>query len=247
MTPAEIEDDLRHAPARVSWSDVLPPLPTLARRLKVAIPCCGIDGCGHALSEMGVSADMTNVYDVIGGYTKVLEKHMREAGQNIIKLNLGPIHGDLTKVNADDLDVPVDILCSGPPCPPWSTTGKRHSRNDIRAKVFFQVLQWALWLIQYGGLIAVVLENVAGMTHAISGLAFEKDGARSPPPTKKMLPREIVVPPKMENQFPCLNPGGCPTMAPAPPPHLALPGKLLVDPMQARQRPLWECNVLQWD
>jgi len=68
-----------------------------------------------------------------------------------------PNLGDLTTVDWDQVE-PVDILCAGFPCQPFSTAGKREGANDERA--IFAYIADAIGVLRPG---IVVLENVAGL------------------------------------------------------------------------------------
>ena len=52
---------------------------------------------------------------------------------------------------------------SGPPCPPFSSIGKRLIEMDARASVFVTVAMWILHLVHHGNLTWWVLENVSGI------------------------------------------------------------------------------------
>ena len=56
MSPQEVQErvDARPIEGLPDWSSVMPMLGNLGRRLCVAAPCIGIDGCGRALSHLGV-------------------------------------------------------------------------------------------------------------------------------------------------------------------------------------------------
>ena len=68
-----------------------------------------------------------------------------------------PNLGDLTQIDWDQVD-PVDILCAGFPCQPFSHAGKREGENDDRA--IFAYIADAVSVLRPG---IVVLENVAGI------------------------------------------------------------------------------------
>ena len=159
-------------PACPDWSSLFPKPAELDRRLRIACPCVGIHGCGHALQSMATGADSVLVYDLQAGYKNYLLDHLQAGGMRLqdIVLNLGKKAGDLMKVPLSKLGW-ADFLVSGPPCPPWAGQGKRKGLEDKhkRGHVFMRVLQWALFLIKCGGLLACVLENVLGMTHAVQG------------------------------------------------------------------------------
>ena len=69
----------------------------------------------------------------------------------------------------DKLDSDMDILVSGPPCPPWAGNGNKQGLGDARAAVFIRVLEWAVLWIKSGCLIAAVLENVLGVLQNVGG------------------------------------------------------------------------------
>ena len=68
-----------------------------------------------------------------------------------------PNLGDLTTIDWDEVD-PVDILCAGFPCQPFSQAGKRKGENDERA--IFTYIAAAVSVLRPG---IVVLENVPGI------------------------------------------------------------------------------------
>ena len=152
-----------------SWRDYVQDLPKLRRPLRVVLPCVGIDGCTHALQEMGIDVEATNVYDLIDGYDELLRHHYEACSKVVPQLHLGPELGDITKVALTDLIVPADGICAGPPCPPWAGNGLRGSDEDPRARVFETVLTWTAQLIKSGGLLFAVLENVVGCNQKIKG------------------------------------------------------------------------------
>jgi DNA (cytosine-5)-methyltransferase 1 len=54
---------------------------------------------------------------------KVLKKHWPDV----------PIFDDITKLRGEDIEQPVDIICGGFPCQPYSQAGKRRGKEDDRA------------------------------------------------------------------------------------------------------------------
>ena len=59
---------------------------------------------------------------------------------------------------------PVDGLISGPPCPPWSTTGNRRGCSDERSLVWDKVCQIIVdQAACKRSLLFFMLENVRGM------------------------------------------------------------------------------------
>ena len=67
-----------------------------------------------------------------------------------------PNLGDLTVVNWADIE-PVDVLCAGYPCQPFSTAGQRKGLDDERA--IFEYIADAISVLRPRN---VLLENVAG-------------------------------------------------------------------------------------
>ena len=148
-------------------------LPPLGRPLRCAAPCIGIDGCGAAMQIMGLApCEMVNVYDLEEGYRQTLFNHLLELGMKSvnIRLNLGEQAGDLLRANLADLELPVDMLVCGPPCPPWAGQGNHHSCRDERAKVFMAIIEWIVFLASCGGLLCCVVENVTGMLCSYGGI-----------------------------------------------------------------------------
>jgi len=68
-----------------------------------------------------------------------------------------PNLGDLTTIDWDQVE-PVDIMCAGFPCQPFSPAGKREGANDERA--IFAYIADGISVLRPG---IVVLENVAGL------------------------------------------------------------------------------------
>ena len=159
-------------PSTTAWGQLVPPLPKLARPLRVAMPCVGIDGCGSALDSMGVDYIPCNVYDLDERYKKHLVGHFKN---NADGLFLGKKSGNLTNMALKDLKLPFDLLCSGPPCPPWAGNGNKKGLHDKRADVFVEVVKWTVRAIKNGGLLAVILENVLGVLQDVGGkMSFMK-------------------------------------------------------------------------
>jgi hypothetical protein len=130
---AEVEEEVNLTPPCPDWASyVTRVLPQLSRRLRIAIPCCGIDGCGFALQSIGWEADFVNIYDLEENYREHLMVHLEDMGMQIeaIILNLGKIAGDLLGKAMGTLQLPVDFLIAGPPCPPWAGQGKKKGAKD---------------------------------------------------------------------------------------------------------------------
>ena len=147
------------------WEELLPAVPPLGRKLRVALPCIGIDGCGTALRVLRVPHVANNVRDLESRYSQYLESHLDMDGS--CKPRLGP-SGDLLKHDLQDLERPVDVLIAGPPCPPWAGQGKKQGTADDRSWVYVQVLRFVVALIKCNDLLGVLLENVKGILQAVT-------------------------------------------------------------------------------
>ena len=104
-----------------------------------------------------------NVYDLFRDYKEILNIALRATS-----LQLGRKDGDVLAVPLGRLELPVDVIISGPPCPPWSSSGVRKGHVDPRADVFAQVLRWVIHFIKSGGLLIALLENVVGTMQKLS-------------------------------------------------------------------------------
>ena len=140
-------------------------IPDFPRKLRMACPCIGVNMAGRAFQDLGIDYELVNSYDVLPELQGALESS--EGGMDGI--NLGADAGDLLKVGLQDLDIPVDLLVAGPPCPPWASNGKKAPDSDSRTKVFCTVLKWVVFLIKHGGLLYALLENVTGILNKLNG------------------------------------------------------------------------------
>lgn len=120
------------------------------------MPCVGIDGAGEALKALSVKWQACNVYDLEARY----RDHLSSLG---CELHLGKVAGDVCQASLQDLERPVDLLVSGPPCPPWAGNGNHQGQSDCRAEVSVAVLRIVIALVKVGDLYAVCLENVKGI------------------------------------------------------------------------------------
>ena len=74
---AELAKQIELTPACPDWSSLFPKPAELDRRLRIACPCVGIHGCGHALQSMATGADSVLVYDLQAGYKNYLLDHLQ--------------------------------------------------------------------------------------------------------------------------------------------------------------------------
>jgi site-specific DNA-cytosine methylase len=121
---------------------------------------------------MSCPTDSCNIYDLESKYESVLLKELLSMGMEEvkIKLNLGRLVGNLLQVPLQHLDLPVDVLVCGPPCPPWAGQGNHKAMRDSRAQVFVTIILWIVYMAHCGGLLVAIVENVKGVLHSYNGL-----------------------------------------------------------------------------
>lgn len=153
------------ADPKLAWKTHLEHLALPKRRLRIALPCCGVSACCAAFAESAFEG--CNIFDLFNDY-EVLLRHMFPGKT----LHLGRIGGDLLLKSLESLELPIDGIIAGPPCPPWSGMGKRKGVHDVRADVFTRVLRWTIHFIRSGGLLFVILENVLGTMQNINGCPY---------------------------------------------------------------------------
>ena len=108
--------------------------------------CTGYGGLDMAV-EAHFGATLTWYSEVSKDCNQLLAHYWPEA----------PNLGDLTAIDWDQVE-PVDIMCAGFPCQPFSHAGKREGANDERA--IFAYIADGVSVLRPG---VVVLENVAGL------------------------------------------------------------------------------------
>ena len=120
-----VEEQIERCPPVSDFRPFFSKIPDLGRRLHVACPCIGIHACGWAVDAMQVPTNTNNAWDLEYAYHKALLQQLTDAGMIIcdINLHLGAIAGNLLHHQLKDLELPVDFLISGPPCPPWAGQG----------------------------------------------------------------------------------------------------------------------------
>lgn len=87
--------------------------------VRVALPCCGIDGGTRGLRHGGATTHVVAAWDTDASlFPALCHLHGREAMENF---HLGKIAGDILRLTKQDIVAlgPVDMLLAGPPCPPW--------------------------------------------------------------------------------------------------------------------------------
>ncbi len=144
----------------VPWAHLIPKLPELTRKLRIALSCVGLDFLSSGLQEIGWhGVDVAHAFDVDRELLPALVAlHGRDAD-----LHAGPDEGDILQVDITQWGR-VDFVVCGPPCPPWSTIGVRRASGDRREAVFRQVTR----IIEHQGRLGCygfVVEMVPGIDH----------------------------------------------------------------------------------
>ena len=114
--------------------------------LSVGSLCTGYGGLEMGLQAVYDDIDLRFVSDIDKDANTLLAHH----NPNVPNL------GDLTVIDWADIE-PVDVLCAGYPCQPFSTAGKRKGLEDERA--IFEYIADAISVLRPTN---VLLENVAG-------------------------------------------------------------------------------------
>ena len=148
------------------WAHLVPPFPALARRLRVALPCIGLDGMGNGLKEVRWDGiHISHAYDIDTDLIPaLLAVHGREVAA---KFCIGPVVGDLLRLDVSSLE-DVDIVISGPPCPPWSAIRLLGGQQDVRSRVFTRVSDVIIKQSRRVSLMCFIVEMVPGIAHETS-------------------------------------------------------------------------------
>ena len=152
------------------WLHLVGQLPKVtSRKVKLALPCIGLDALGWGLREAGwESYEVTYAYDIDESLTPALRQLH---GDQVSSFHLGP-DGDLLKVDVRTWSR-VDFVVTGPPCPPFSTIGPRLTdpREDPRERAFKKVTEC---LVHQGslGCWGFVLETVPGIEKQVAPIIW---------------------------------------------------------------------------
>jgi site-specific DNA-cytosine methylase len=138
----------------------------------VALPCIGLDGIGAGLKEVGWDGiEVVHAFDVD---TELIPALQALHGRRLVEgWNLGST-GDLLRVDLEAWQ-DVDLIISGPPCPPWSSIGQQKSRGDCRARVFERVTEAIKEQARRGVLLGFVIEMVVGISHCRQGVSYHEE------------------------------------------------------------------------
>lgn len=156
---------------RHEWAKHIPCLAELRRlpHLRIVHPCAGWDSPPHALHALRIPHTIVGLWEISPQAAKVLTR--THAGLDKSAMHLRQ-DGDVLAVKMSDLPL-ADLLICGPPCPPWSSIGRRRSWRDPRAQVFWRITTRIMHLARRG-LICFVLEIVRGIKNK------PRDAHRSP-------------------------------------------------------------------
>lgn len=142
------------------WAHLIAVFPCLSRKLRLALPCIGLDGLGAGLQEVQWGqVHISYAYDIDESLRAPLAALHGDAVAD--GFQLGRPNGDILTVDVTDWER-VDLVVSGPPCPPWSAIGLRGSKQDVREVVFQQVTNIVVDQAQKG-CFGFILEMVPGI------------------------------------------------------------------------------------
>ena len=147
---------------KAPWSHFIQPMPTVGRKMRLALPCLGLDALGAGLLEINWDAfEVAYAHDIDASLAQAL---VLMHGERAACFQIGH-HGDLLACNVQEWDR-VDWVIAGPPCPPFSTIGdhKLAPQDVPRERLFRKVIEI---IIHQGKLrcFGFVIEMVAGIAH----------------------------------------------------------------------------------
>jgi DNA (cytosine-5)-methyltransferase 1 len=151
------------------WRNWKEALQQFTGQLKV-LELCGGTGAGYLSLQKLLPIDALQLvghWDTDAELGQILNNLHGESSA----VHLGPEQGDIMKARTDSFPS-ANIAIAGPPCPPWSSMGNKHSFDDKRADVFWKVVDIVLHQASTGSLGMFVLENVEALTHKVKGLAL---------------------------------------------------------------------------
>ena len=111
-------------------------------------------GFEQACCELGLDTECVFTSEIKAHAVKVLQQNFGGS----------EVHGDITKINADDI-ADFDFLLAGFPCQAFSSAGKRRGFSDSRGTLFFEVLRILKAKLPKG----FILENVEGLVNHDGG------------------------------------------------------------------------------
>ena len=149
--------------------------------LTLALPCVGIDACCHALKQLEVSFFVKYAYDILF----YLAGPLTALHGDIDHFHLGSFDGNLLLADITTWDR-VDGTIAGPPCPPWSSIGKRGSWEDDRSRVWWKVTDILIDQGQKGSWF-FILEIVVGMDTHQAGAGGDRSRRHADTPYQEWL------------------------------------------------------------
>ena len=158
------------APRRHGPRECVPPewvprgWPAISRRVRwrILLPCAGADAVTRALGEMNVPHVVVGAWEKDAQTAKILTKWFANRSDRG-SIHSGDAQGDITCVKAQDVP-DAEGLIAGPPCPPWSSSGKGLSWKDDRAQPSNVLFRWLRHLCRRKRpLRFFILENVRGI------------------------------------------------------------------------------------
>jgi site-specific DNA-cytosine methylase len=136
-------------------------IPDINRKLRLALPCIGLDGLGAGLIELKWHHfEIIYAFDVDPELASALvHLHGPQGASNLQVGRAGNIlESDVTAWER------VDFVIAGPPCPPFSSIGLRRQDLDQREAVFRQVTNVILHQGNLG-CFGFIVEQVPGIDH----------------------------------------------------------------------------------
>jgi len=144
------------------WKHLIGSLPPLHRKLRLALPCIGLDALGVGLRALGWhDFELKYACDVDPKLLAGLLAVHGPIGLGGPGVAIGHSVGNLLLMDVRPWER-VDIVVAGPPCPPWSSIGLRHSAADPREQVFQKVTECIIHQGQLG-CYGFIVEMVTGM------------------------------------------------------------------------------------
>ena len=122
---------------------------------------------------MGIDHVVAGAWEIDAGAGRFLLKNFATRSDRI-NINIGQSDGDMLKVKP--ADVPdADCLLAGPPCPPWSSSGRMRGWKDVRALPCKHLFAWLRHLCQRKHpLRFFIIENVRGILGKNGGEYLDK-------------------------------------------------------------------------
>ena len=104
-----------------AWArELKPSLAHAPRPVRIISPCAGLGSQERAARELGMQWVTVGDYDVCAGLRLALEAISSDTSRLFTGRS-----GNVLEVPLSSLDLSADGLIAGPPCPPFSTIGKR--------------------------------------------------------------------------------------------------------------------------